>query len=123
MRAKCDENMPVEAAQRLRAAGWDAVTAHDEDLAGAQDHLVSEACRAEGRVLFSLDLDFADIRIYPPDTHPGIVVLRPRDPDRDSVLALLASVLPVLARESVTERLWIVEPGGIRVRGGERSTD
>jgi len=122
MRAKLDENMPVEAARLLRELGWDAVTVHDEGMAGAHDDAVSSACRAEDRVLFSLDLDFADIRRYPPETHSGIVVLRPKDPDRENVLALLTSAAPALAREPVNKRLWIVEPGGIRVRGGDPST-
>jgi predicted nuclease of predicted toxin-antitoxin system len=122
MRAKIDENMPVDAVQLLAAAGWDASTVHDEDLVGASDLFVSAACQAEDRVLISLDLDFADIRMYPPEKHPGIVVLRPVDPDRDSVLALLATALPVLAVEPIRQRLWIVEPDRIRIRSGSQSS-
>ena len=121
MRAKIDENMPVEAVRLLVEAGWDVFTVHDEHLVGASDQLVIATCQGEGRVLFSLDLDFADIRRYPPEAYSGIVVLRPVEPDRDGVLALLASALPVLARESVYQRLWIVEPGRIRIRGGHES--
>ena len=66
MRAKLDENIPVEAVRILVDAGWDVATVHDENMVGAEDRLVAAACQAEGRVLFSLDLDFADIRAYPP---------------------------------------------------------
>ena len=77
MRAKLDESMPNEAAVALRAAEWDCVTVHDEGLSGAEDLRVGEACRVESRVLFTLDLDFADIWAYPPEEYVGIVVLPP----------------------------------------------
>ena len=116
MRAKLDENVPIEAAELLRAAGWFCDTVHDEGLA-ADDPTVGAACQAETRVLFTLDLDFADIRAYPPDQYVGIVVFRPAEPSRRQVLRLVARVLPVLAAEWAEHQLWIVEPGRVRVRG------
>jgi phosphoenolpyruvate carboxykinase (ATP) len=86
MRAKLDENVPVEAAELLRAAGWTCDTVHDEGLGGAEDPKVAAACRVEGRVLFTLDLDFSDIRTYPPNEYVGIVVFRPAEPNRRMVL-------------------------------------
>ena len=80
MRAKLDENLPVEAIELLRAAGWDCDTVHDEGLEGAEDPRIGAACRTEGRVLFTLDLDFADILAYPPNEYVGIVVFRPAEP-------------------------------------------
>jgi predicted nuclease of predicted toxin-antitoxin system len=61
MRAKLDENLPVEAAELLRAAGWECDTIYDEGLAAADDSKVAASCQADARVLFTLDLDFADI--------------------------------------------------------------
>jgi predicted nuclease of predicted toxin-antitoxin system len=116
MRAKLDENMPAEAAQVLADVGWDVATVHDENMVGAEDSLVAAACRAESRVLFSLDLDFADIRAYPPGDYDGIVVCRLADPDRESVLHLLRAAVPVLAVEQVRHRLWILEFDRMRVR-------
>jgi predicted nuclease of predicted toxin-antitoxin system len=72
-------------------------------------------------VLFTLDLDFADIRAYPPDEYVGIVVLRPARPSRRNVLALLESAIARLVSEWADHRLWIVEPGRIRIRGGRAS--
>jgi len=92
MRGKLDENMPVEAAEILRAAGWECDTVFDEALGGAEDPDISSRCQAEGRVLFTLDLDFADIRAYPPSAHVGIVVFRPIAPS------------PLARRESVAAR-------------------
>lgn len=71
MRAKLDENVPVEAAELLRAAGWNCETVYGESLAGADDGQVAAVCQAEARVLFTLDLDFADIRTSPPSDYAG----------------------------------------------------
>lgn len=117
MRAKLDENLPVEAAELLRTAGWECDSVYDEGLAGADDPEVAAACQAGARVLFTLDLDFADIRAYPPSEYVGIVVLRPTEPSRRQVLQLVSRVLPVLSVEWSEHRLWIVEPDRVRVRG------
>ena len=117
MRAKLDENLPIEVAGLLRAAGWRCDTVHDEGLAGASDPAVGAVCRTESRVLFTLDLDFADIRVYPPSEYVGIVVFRPPEPSRRQVLQMAARVLPVLAAHWVEHQLWIVEPDRVRVRG------
>jgi len=117
MRAKLDENLPVEAAELLRTAGWECDTVDDEGLAGADDPEVAAACQAGARVLFTLDLDFADILAYPPSEYVGIVVLRPTEPSRRQVLQLVSRVLPVLSAEWMEHRLWIVEPARVRVRG------
>ena len=116
MRAKVDENLPTEAAALLRAAGWDCSTVFDEGLDGADDARLSAACRNEERVLFTLDQDFADIRTYHPADYLGIVVLKPPDPHREAVVELLGNALRLLKAEWAPHRLWIVEPGRIRVR-------
>ena len=119
LRVKLDENVPVDAAPLFTAAGHDCHTVYDEALGGAADPQVIGRCRAEGRVLVTLDLDFSDVRAYPPAEHPGIIVLRPHDPDRESVLRLVARTIPVLRGEAVVGRLWVVEEERIRIRGGE----
>jgi predicted nuclease of predicted toxin-antitoxin system len=119
MRAKLDENLPAEAVAMLTAAGWECSTVHQEGLAGAEDGQVVNACQAEQRVLFTLDLDFADIRAYPPDAQTGIVVLRPAAPDKGSVLRLLGAAVQGLISGWAPHRLWIVEPHRVRVREGE----
>lgn len=123
MRAKIDENMPVEAAALLDQAGWQTATVYDEGLTGADDGRIAAACTGEDRMLVTLDVEFGDIRTYPPEQHAGIIVLRPAEPDRNRVLALLADVIPVLSVEPVRKRLWIVEPGRIRIRGGGTASD
>jgi predicted nuclease of predicted toxin-antitoxin system len=64
MRFKLDENPPARAVDVLRAAGHDTVSLLDEVAAGAQDATVAQLVQSEGRVLVTLDLDFANIRTY-----------------------------------------------------------
>ena len=66
MRFKADENLPVEAAEVLRGSGHDAQTVLEQQLGGTADSGLAVLCQREGRALVTLDLDFADIRAYPP---------------------------------------------------------
>ena len=77
LRFKLDENLPRRIESALRDLGHDVETALSEGLAGASDPDLLAACIAEHRVLVTLDLDFADIRAYPPGSHRGVWVLRP----------------------------------------------
>jgi predicted nuclease of predicted toxin-antitoxin system len=77
-------------------------------LAGAADPKVAAVCQAEARVLFTLDLDFADIRTYPPGDYAGIVVLRPNEPTRRQVPGLVTRVLPARHRASHGDRTTTV---------------
>lgn len=76
-----------------------------------------EACRIEGRVLITLDRDFSQIPRFPPSGTSGIVILDlgQRRPGPQALLDRLKSFLAVLASRPLTGRLWIVEPGRVRI--------
>lgn len=116
MRFKIDENLPVELAEELRATGHEAATVDDQRLVGASDRHLSEVCKAEGRVFVTLDLDFADIRTYPPDEYPGLIVLRLARQDKPHVLDVFRRTLKAVGQEPLEGRLWIVEEKRIRIR-------
>jgi len=80
---------------------------------------VAAACQREGRTLLTLDLDFADIRLYPPPSFPGIIVLRLATQSRPHVLQSVRRLLPVLTESNLAASLWIVDEHSIRVRGGD----
>lgn len=117
MRFKIDESLPVEAADLLRQNGHDALTVHDQQLAGHPDVDVAQVCRAEQRAIVTLDLDFADIRAYPPADYSGLIVLRPAVQSIPTVLRLIHQALAHFAAEPLIGRLWIVDDSRIRVRG------
>jgi predicted nuclease of predicted toxin-antitoxin system len=116
MRWKLDENLPVELAHLLADQGWDCLTVPDQALAGRPDSDIAEVCRAEGRILVTLDIGFADIRSYPPERYPGILVLRLRSQAKPHVLEVAGRLLPTLQRESPKGQLWIVEDQRLRIR-------
>src|SRR3990170_8670130 len=94
-RFKLDENLPRDAEGLLGEAGHDVETALNERLGGGPDRKVFDASQSEDRILVTLDLDFADIRLYPPSSHPGIWVLRPHTQSIENVLTLLKGALAV----------------------------
>jgi Domain of unknown function (DUF5615) len=115
VRFKLDENMPNAAQVLLAARGFDCHTVHEEGLVGGFDEDLAEVCRREQRVLVTLDLDFADIRTYPPSAYTGFVVLRPSRPDRDAVLDLVERFL-LIEGEALEHSLWIVDTKHVRIR-------
>ncbi len=115
MRIKLDENFDVRLVPLLAEGGHDVDTVRDEKLAGSADELIYETCRAEGRTLITLDLDFANPFRFPPEPTEGIVVVRPPRPVLPAIRATLVSVLDELRSRPLTGVLWIVEPGRIRV--------
>ncbi len=116
---KIDENLPEEVAVVLREAGYEAVWVRDQGLAGEPDNVIADVCSAEGLVLVTLDLDFANIQVYQPDRTSGIMVFRVPEQSKPKLLEVLRQALPLLETEQVDQRLWIVEEDRVRIRGGE----
>jgi predicted nuclease of predicted toxin-antitoxin system len=115
---KTDENLPLEAASTLRDCGFDVETVQDESLSGADDRTIATYARGEGRILLPLDLDFANIRAYPPDEYSGIIVLRPKGQDKRTVVTYVRRVAAVLDQRNPMRELWVVERDRIRFRQG-----
>lgn len=109
MKFKIDQNLPAEYATVLRESGSEAETVDQESLGGADDTVISKRCRSEERVLVTLDMGFADIRSYPPSEHPGIIVVRSKAQDKETLIFLLRRVLLVLPERSPRGQLWVVE--------------
>jgi predicted nuclease of predicted toxin-antitoxin system len=119
MRFKIDENLPIEIAELLISSGHDAMTVFDQKLVGEPDSKVADICRAENRALVTLDLDFSDIRTFPPAAYAGFIILRPNNQSKTTVLALMKRVIPLLnGVEKLTGNLWIAQENGLRIREG-----
>ncbi|MDD9995325.1 MAG: DUF5615 family PIN-like protein [Dehalococcoidia bacterium] len=113
---KLDENLPRALAGLFAEAGHDAVTVAEQEMAGADDSLIAAVCRSEGRALVTLDMDFADIRNYPPQDYPGLVVFRLSRHGPGRVLAVATRLIEMLPETSLQGQLWIVEDERIRIR-------
>lgn len=112
---KLDENLRPEVGEPLRQLGHDVATIFDQGLRGRDDHEVADACRAEGRVLISLDLDFSNIQMFPPENSPGLIVLRLRSKGRAAVRNVFLRVIAHLDQEPIAGRLWNVDEQRIRI--------
>lgn len=115
MRLKLDENVDPRSVAILRTAGHDVATVPDEHLSGRPDAAVEAICRMEARCLVTLDLDFANVLAYPPERYSGLVVLRHPKPTAAGLLNLVRQLAALLAQHNPEQRLWIVEPGRLRV--------
>jgi predicted nuclease of predicted toxin-antitoxin system len=116
MQFKLDENLPPSVADLLLKSGHSARTVYEQGLRSCSDPEVISACQAEGLALLSLDLDFSNILIYPPEQYAGLIVLRLRRAGPRAVTSLVRRLLPHLATVPVAGRLWIVDERRIRVR-------
>lgn len=117
MRFKIDENLPVELAEYLQTLDHDACKVIREGLQGREDAIIASACRSENRILITLDLDFSDLRVYPPDTLPGIIVLRLRRQSGQKIIEVMKKAFRILREETIQKRLVIIEDERIRIRG------
>lgn len=116
MRFKIDENLPVEIAEILRDRKFDADTVKEENLSGKSDEYISEVCLRENRILVTLDLDFSDTRVYPPDKYPGFIVIRLKNQSKNNIIIIFSKMIPFLQKENVQNRLAVLKENKIRIR-------
>ena len=116
MKLKLDENLGVRGQSILRDNAHDVATVVEQNLQGSNDDQLATHCADEGRVLVTLDMDFANTLRFPPERTAGIAVLRlPTRPSLPLLLELVSTLAGALKTEPIHGRLWIVEPGRIRV--------
>jgi predicted nuclease of predicted toxin-antitoxin system len=72
----------------------------------------------ENRIIMTMDIDFADIRVSPPSMSPGILVFRIQPQDKNRLLYFLGRIIPLLAKEQLARMLWIVEEDRVRIHEG-----
>jgi predicted nuclease of predicted toxin-antitoxin system len=120
---KLDENMPADLATLLRAGGHDVADVVGEGLAGEDDTAVLHAAAQEERILATFDLDFADIRTFPPGSHAGIVVFRLRDQRWATLEAPARRSLTETNLNKLERGLAIVDEARIRYKRPRRTDE
>ena len=100
----------------LRQQGHDIVHLREEGLQRLPDSEIMEKARAEGRVVLTFDLDFADLLALGVSTSPSVVIFRLRDETPASVNPRLLEVLNERTKELEKGALIVVEDSRYRLR-------
>ncbi|MGZ8203400.1 MAG: DUF5615 family PIN-like protein [Burkholderiales bacterium] len=66
-------------------------TVASEGLKGKPDSDIWNAARRDDRLLITQDLDFSDVRQFKPGTHPGLLLVRLREPGANALLSRVRS--------------------------------
>jgi len=116
VKLKRDENLSRHLRQSLSALNHDVTTAADEGLLSEPDTEVATAAKNEQRFLLTLDLEFADLRKYPPGTHPGIILFRPRTFGPLAVNQFVEGFMSGTDLQGLAGCVVVVDPARVRVR-------
>ena len=116
LKIKVDEDLPKAVAESLRRVIPDTITVVDEGLSGILDPNLWDTAQREGRFLITGDKAFANIRQYPPGTHPGVLLLRPNENGIVHMRDLIQDVLKLGNLENLSACVAVATPGRLRVR-------
>jgi len=113
---KADEDLPKQVVALLRESGYEADSVIEQSMAGWKDAQVWRKIQSENRFLVTADKGFADIRLYPPGTHAGVMLLRPDQDGIRPIIELLRKVLQSYDLTTLTGTITVVTPRSVRVR-------
>ena len=116
MQIKIDEDLPRLLAEVLSSRGYDARTVRQQGLQGITDELLWKRVQAENRWLITADKGFADLRLHPPGSHAGLILLRPYEESRRAYVKLTEAALAAIDLADLTGAVVVVTDHGIRVR-------
>jgi predicted nuclease of predicted toxin-antitoxin system len=118
MRFLIDANLPRSIIAALQRFGHEVEFARDIGLGAAPDEQIAAYALKNTAAILSRDLDFADIRRYPPEKYHGIVVLRLPDATvaQEIVSVVERFMLEPAFISALARRLAIVDADGVRFR-------
>ena len=116
MKFLADENISPISVAFLRRLGFDVLHVREVGLKRKPDCEIMGYALKEGRILITLDKDFADIRNYPPGTHAGIIRMRLPFPSPQAVNACLGLLLKQIPEQDLLGNLVITDGEKYRIR-------
>lgn len=122
MRLKLDENLSRHLKAPLETLRHDVTTALEEGLVSKPDSIIADAAKRERRMLLTLDIEFANLKKYPPGNHPGIVLFRPRSLGPLTVNRFVEQFVVSTELSRLAGCVVVVEPSRVRVRCPEATS-
>jgi len=121
MKLKLDENLSRHLKGTLSLLRHDVATTAEAGLLSRTDTEVAAAAKSEDRLLLTLDVEFGNLTQYPPGSHPGIILFRPRSLGPLAVNKFIEDFFLHSTVDSLTGCDVVVDPGRARVRWAEQS--
>ncbi|MGR9107534.1 MAG: DUF5615 family PIN-like protein [Gammaproteobacteria bacterium] len=120
MKIKLDENIPNRLAPILAKLGHQVETVAQEGLTGKSDVDVWAAACNENRFFITQDLDFSDIRRLEKDNHPGLLLLRLREPGANAIFQRITRLFQENPLESWTGCFMVLSEHKLRIKRPEK---
>jgi predicted nuclease of predicted toxin-antitoxin system len=111
-----DMNLPPDWVDWLAQRGWQAVHWSTVGDPSAADSDIMAWAIANGRVVFTHDLDFGTLHALTHATGPSVIQVRTQDTYPDSIGGFVESALTQYASDLAAGALVTVEPSRNRVR-------
>jgi predicted nuclease of predicted toxin-antitoxin system len=118
LRLLLDQNIPrglVGTVRSLRP-GWEIRHVGDVGLWGATDRKVLEWAQRDGSIVLTFDEDFADARMFPVGSHPGVIRLRVWPTTAEKAGQAMIRLLDAVSDNDLRGSLVIVTNNRIRLR-------
>ena len=116
MKLFLDENLSPQHASELRTEGHDAIAVLEVGLSGATDEQVLRFAVENGRVLVTLDADFANVMRFPPEQTHGVVRLKVHPATEERIRQAIRRALLFLQNIDMAGRLAVIDQDKIRIR-------
>ena len=95
----------------------------DKNLLSQPDTEIARTAKSEQRMLLTLDVEFADLRKYPPGLHPEVILFRPLSLSLLSIIAFITGFVRRTDQEKLDACVAVVDPVHVRFRYRLKATE
>lgn len=116
MKLLLDQGLPRSTASILCSKGIDTIHVGEIGLADAEDEVILERGRAEGRIIVTLDADFHALMALRGATTPSVIRIRIQGLRAETLTQLLQQILIQFPDELTAGALVTIRPGRWRLK-------
>jgi len=111
-----DQNISPRVTRYLAEQGHDVHDTRGLRMYSASDDQLWDLAVSEERFFITFDLDFSDLRKYPPSQNCGTIVFRTRSTTSATVIRLLDTILHEYPEHTLRGKVVIVTENQLRMR-------